>query len=261
MPTTTLTLPARYGRAVAEIYATTQSLTGEQRDRLDMLLLRTPSTEWKPARQRLDNDDELGMLDELAELLDEQTAVCYPILAVYAQDLGVITSDDFNALTSWWVDAGLPLPEVVTGDDDAAATAPIERMTSDLICDELASASHGTNEYGAVTALTGYNHGQLLAYPFVRGFIGRSARDQSLYVDWAGLTGALDGGASGELDQSGRDVLSFAITLQDFGDLTTTVDGHSMSRGNLEALGLAAMHALATTHLFTPVMSSRQSIS
>jgi hypothetical protein len=252
---TTLTvpvLPARFGTAVATMYATAQSLTGEQRDQLDLLLLDTPGTTWKPARRRLDDDDELHVLDELTGLLDEQTAVLYPILAVCAQDLGVITADDFAILTSWWVAAGLPLPQVATGDDETGSAAPIQSMTSDLICDELRSASHGTSEYGAVLALTGYNHGQLLAHPFVRRFIGRSSRDQSLFVDWARMTGALDEGESKEPGQTERDILSFATTLQGYGDLTLADDGGlGMTEDNLEALGYAATHTLEVNHLFT----------
>lgn len=252
MPTI-LTLPACYGTAVDEMYSTTQTLTFEQRDQLDQLLLETSGAMWKPARQQLDTHDELAVLDALADTLDEQTAVLYPILAVYARDLGMITAGDFDALTTWWVAAGLPLPEVVTGDDETGSAAPIDTMTSDLICDALRSASHGTPEYGAVLALTGYNHGELLAYPFVRGFVGRSARDQSLFVDWAGLNDALDKGEGTEVDGKSQDVLSFAITLNGYGDLAfdEVVTAATISIGNLEALGLAAVHTLAATHLFT----------
>lgn len=213
MTQTTTAPSARYGRAFAEVYQTALSLTAHKRGMLVANLSHADQDEHRAATERLGEGLNLIGVDELLSLEDGDEAESFAafdvIYAVLLRDRGLITAADFATIVTPWVLADLPLPAAVTGDDETGPFTAVHDMTSDCLGDELLHAAFGTDAYGAVLALTGYNHGELLAYPTVRGYVER--RRGVLVMDWKGLASVPF--HSPELGEDAADFLEFVLML------------------------------------------------
>lgn len=242
--TTTTTIHPRYGAATAEIVTTAADVTDAQAAAMTAAHNQIDDLIYQPAANRL--GEQIQVLDPDGEVpFSGHAPVFDAVYAVLTRDRGLITDDDFELLTRAWTAAGLPLPAQVTGDDETGAVVHIPAMTSDLIADELLHAAHGTEMYAAVLALTGFNLGGLLAYPMVRDCVRRSARDQSLYIDWRALGTAVDTDLEiGDLDEDTRNLLDFAISLAETDSALAAV-----STENAEVLITATAYKLGVEHL------------
>jgi hypothetical protein len=249
-------IPAWFGRAYRQVAETARALTDEQYAKLyralsdalsaghySVAVLRTQTALFDIG---VDPDDLIA---------EQPVTVVDAAMAVLARDRGVITDADFDTITSVWTAAGLPLPAAITIDDDA--DGPIDDMTTDRIADELMiSGVADPKVYGAVLMLTGYNHGELLAYPAVRQFLQRDD-DGKLRVRWVGLARAAGSGAAEALPQVGGDArraLSFAAALRQpmLGKelrLPVSLPGGADFDDNAEVMAIAFAHAMGAGHL------------
>lgn len=215
---TTLTPPARYGRAYAAIFAVAHALTAEQVT--DVYEACNELADYNPAYDlaaaRLNDSIELiAGTDSGIDGLPLQ--VVDTVRAVLARDRGLITAADFALITGPWVAAGLPLPEAVTGDDEAETFTALDLMTSDRLGDQLLQNALGEDDfYGAVLMLTGYNHGELLAYQGMRRLLD-THRGGRLMFDWRCLISSITRNRLhvefAELTAEARDALRFAARL------------------------------------------------
>lgn len=208
--------PARFGAAYHEVHQTITNLTPDQVVALTHAYSNAEFYSYQLAVARL--NDALEVLDVDDDLLSVEPAPApyaeNTANAVLARDRGLLTAADFRTITDPWIHAGLPLPSTVTGDDPISATlVSLDVLTTDRVADELMSAAADRDDYAAVMMLTGYNHGELLAYPRVRRFLDRHTTGE-LVVDWDSLRIALDNGALLGLGEPASNALHFAIGLR-----------------------------------------------
>lgn len=217
---TTIAPPARYGRAYRELIETVNSLTPEQVGDLDRIwteIAANGNRAYETASARMDQAASIVIDDAGDPGLDGKSIpIIDTALAVLCRDRGLLTQDDFAAITAPWTAAGLPLPVAVTGDEEADPLVAIDVMTSDRLADELLNhtfhdlAAYPT--YGAVLLLTGYNHGELLAHEPVRRVLDRH-NDGKLMIDWASLRSDLAKGVITDLTDEAHNALCLALDL------------------------------------------------
>lgn len=238
--------PERYGSAFSAIYKVAVSLPNDQRhkllDEFHTLTCREHEIEiYHAALARL--NEVLGLLGVEEREDDPAVDVAFAMLA---RDRGLITAGDFDTLTAAWVAAGLPLPAASTGDEDT--DVPVAKMTTDRVCDELVHTAHGTPHVGAVLVLTGFNHGELLTYDIVRGFVVKT--DNGLEVRWADLDYALH--EEGQFPPAGilsGEALGFLALAVSMATLPSAAPAGS---ANAEVMTLACAYALGSEYMIDP---------
>lgn len=246
--------PAGYGSAFREVLEVVRALTADQITTLNNVSehLQTDAAH-QQAVERFEAAFELvdgGIAQFAAEgklIITAPGGALAALYAVLLRDRGLITAADFTIITDPWTTAGLPLPAAVTGDEALGTFTAIAEMTSDLIADELLHAAAGTAQYGAVLVLTGYNHGELLAYPCIRKFVERH-EGGALKIDWNSV--AIDHAMDlleEELGEDATDFLTVALAMLPDGEL-----GVDVTDDNAEVLTLATAYTTGATSLLNP---------
>lgn len=242
-------IPAAYGNAYRQIVDTALALTSDQYDALRHAWDDRDDQVYEPALLRTETAlINIGINPD--DLLTEPLPAVDAALAVLARDRGVISDGDFDTLTTAWSTIGLPLPVATTTNN-----GPIHDMTSDHIADQLTISGHTDPAvYGAVLMLTGYNHGELLAYPAVRKFVHHDT-DGKLQIRWDELNHTLtndDAGAQlGQLELRARAALAFAIDLRNpmTGSTMTMPLGLIGDDDNVETMAIAFAYAIGAGYL------------
>jgi hypothetical protein len=244
--------PTAYGSAFAEVLEAVHALTDDQVTELHTQWNNLDPGALGDATEHLDEALSLLGEDVIEQICEDGILGINTVLpardvlyAVLLRDRGLLTAADFAALTRAWTRAGLPLPAAVTGDSDVGPFTAINEMTSDLLADELLHAAASTPQYGATLVLTGYNHGELLAYPAIRQCIDR--HDGEYRIDWNSL--AVDH-ASGDFEDLGGIVdyfLTVALALLPGGEF-----GQDISADNAEVITLAVAYTTGAAHLLEP---------
>lgn len=234
--------PPGFGTAFAETSRTAHELTADQAVELADAFDEADADAYEEALCRLDGALSLLGVDGYEDVPAQHVAY-----AVLARDRGVINAGDFQVITKAWAAAGLPLPTASTGDVDD--DAPISEMTTDRICDELVHAAADTPAMGPVLLLTGYNYGELLAYPSMRDFVARGD-DDLLYINWQGLERLFDGEDGPELKDLPDEAVEILSTVLDI-----VADGDELvpaGSDNAELLTLALAYTFGTEHMIDP---------
>ncbi len=244
--TTTIDVPAVFGPTVQLfVKVHVAEASPEKLARLAVLTAEVRQTDaYCAARERL---------DEAMDLLDLQPIFDLPLgvpttqaCALFAQDRGLITDADFTALVAPWINAGLSIPHRVTGDDPMRPDLKIR--TIDRLADDLLTTAFTSDwfagHYSALLVLTGYNHGELLAYPQIRRHISGGPNTDQMHIDWDSLRDTFERGDLDEADvpEDAQTALSLAIMLSPVGVLHDA--SHGLGDDNAEALLTAYAYSI-----------------
>lgn len=255
---TTVTAPdARFGRIFQELCQIVHNLTDEQAAALSEQFAKKQPAINAPERRGLiihrtmkmiefDEDTYLPRNEHLNKHgVDWHLSTVAGLLL--ARDRGLVTEQYFTQMTHRWTTAGLPLPTAITGDQQIALDADISQLTTDALVDELLHFAHCTDQYGAVLALTGYNHGELLAHETIRQFVRRTPAG-NFYMDWAALRDAEKDVRCDTFDNielTAHDVIAEAINMA----LPDRFDAAQAGSENAEAMLIAYAYALKIPHI------------
>jgi hypothetical protein len=260
--------PGAYGTAFRQVYATAAEITAEQRDQLSKTWELADTAAYAAASKRL--DEAIDLLDVERVNFYSPALISDTVYAVLALDRGLITRTDFEAITGAWTLAGLPLPMQLDGDEAIPSCANIDFVTTDALVDELLHATFGTDQYGAVLMLTGYNYGELLAYRSVRACLDRRGNGDFI-IDWKSLSNALDGDEADEdtdvdeMEEKAADAIEVALGLLPAGtleddDATEGEDdsllGFVGGDANAEPFVTAVAYSFGVQHLLTGTESA-----